>query len=144
MKLWLSMLLILLPLGVMAAPAGNDSFSQGLQAQLGALPMTGSPAHQPLLQGLFPKDTKPVLLAAEGAADAPGKSEGSGEEEIDLREVDWDKIKADKKDKGGKTEVGNGEKEEENGDEENDDKAGGGEIDEGGGWDRLWDAAKSG
>jgi len=143
MKLWLSMLVILLPLGVMAAPAGYSSFSHPDLEALGGTPsLTGAPATQNLSHDSL-KDQRPTLILAHSAADAPGKSEGSAEEEIDLREVDWDKVKADKKDKGGKTEVGNGDKEEEEAGEEKEEE---GEEEKGeeGGWDRLWDAPKLG
>ncbi len=110
MKLWMSVLVILLPLGVMAAPAGNGSFSfPELQAQWDALTGTSSLGDQPLSRGL-----RPFLLAAEGAADEPGKSIGGPEEE------------------NGEEEGGDGEKEEK-------EEEGGG-----GGWDRLWDAPRLG
>jgi hypothetical protein len=77
MKLWLSVLVSLLPLGVMAAPAGNGSFSlPELQAQWDALTGTSSLVDQPLSRGL-----QPFLLVAEGAADEPGKSIGGPDEE---------------------------------------------------------------
>lgn len=115
MKLWLSVLAILLPLGVMAAPAGNSALSfPDLQAQWEDLTQLGASTQSSILRGLFPKGAEPILLAAEGAADKPGESIGGDEEG------------------GEEGEEGEEEAKEEGGEEE------------GGGWDRLWDAPKLG
>jgi hypothetical protein len=149
MKLWLSVLAILLPLGVMAAPAAHGSLSiSDLDAQWKAMPVMGSSFDQPLVPALFPRGAEPFLLASEGAADKPGKSIGGPEEEVDLREVDWDKLKAGKKGEADKTEVGNGGEAGEGGEEGEEDEVElnkeGGEEEGEGGWDRLWDAPKLG
>ena len=146
MKICLIVLVILLPLGVMAAPAGHISLSiPVLSAQWSALPVNSSPASQAVHQ-CFLKDRVPTLILAHSAADSPGKSEGGPDDDIDLREVDWDKVKAGKKGKDVKNgdDKDNGDKDEENGDDEKDDKKDDEEKGEGGGWDRLWDCPKLG
>lgn len=72
------------------------------------------------------------------------KGPGKG---VDLRYVDWDKMKAGQKGKNGNAESGdngeengNGEQEDENGQKNGEDE----QDDGGGGWDRLWNAPKLG
>ena len=148
MKRFFTVLVILLPLGVMAAPAGNGSFpTPDLQTHWSALPVNASPASQAVPQA-FLKDRGTTLILAHSAADSPGKSDGGPDDDIDLREVDWDKVKAGKKSKNGNLknggngeEKGNGEKD---GDDEKDDRKDDEEKGEGGGWDRPWDCPKLG
>jgi hypothetical protein len=91
---------------------------------------------------------------AHSTADKPGKDmkpdNGSGPD-VDLRDVDWDSMKAEKKGKTAKNgngknlaDVASGDKGDENGDDEEDEKDDKDEEDGGGGWDRLWDAPKLG
>jgi len=132
-------LAILLPLGVMAAPAGNGSLSfPELESQRGVLSTTGSAPHQTLLQDLSCKGQVAFLLAAEGAADAPGKSIGGPDNGGGVK---WEDVKEAGKEVG--DEDGNGDEEEANGEEEQEDKEGE-EEEGGGGWDRLWDAPRLG
>jgi hypothetical protein len=138
MKVFLAIVMILVPWGVMVTPAGSVSlFLPDLQAQWSALPLNGFQASQAFPR-TFLKDLGPALVVAHSAADALGKSEGESGEEIDLRDVDWDKVKAGKK--VAEIKNGNGENDEEEADEEKEDE----EKDEGGGWDRLWDCPKLG
>ena len=141
MKIYLTVVLIVLPLGVMAAAVPNGSLStQNLQE-----PLSGSPDFNAVYRASL-SDPQPILLLAHSAADTPGKSEGGDGEEIDLREVDWDKVKAGQKaeeaKKGNGKGDGNG-----NGDEEGDEEKEEDNKDEeeaGGGWDRQWDSPRLG
>jgi hypothetical protein len=140
MKVFLAIVMILLPLGVMATPAGNVSLSD-LQGQWSALPLSGFQASQAFSRTVL-KDLGPALVVAHSSADAPGKSEGVSGGEIDLRDVDWDKVKAGKK--VAEIKNGNGENDEEEADEEREDEKEDEEEDEGRGSDRLWDCPKLG
>lgn len=87
MKVFWAVLLILLPLGVMAAPAGDASyFIPVFQGQWSALPVSGSPASQVVHQG-FMKGRGPSLILAHGAADSP-EDEESGDGEKDENKGD--------------------------------------------------------
>ena len=100
----------------------------------------------------------PFVVAREGT-DSPDKfvkkPDNEDGSDLDLRYVDWDLVKAGKKANGnnGKTEVkdGNNGDNGDNGDKNENDEEGDEkkdreeeEKDGGGGWDRLWDAAKLG
>jgi hypothetical protein len=164
MRLFLAILAILLPLAVMAAQAGSNSLSRvDSQIQWGALPTKASPAQDAVANALFQKDRNASFVIAHSAADSPGKDSKAGNgsgPDLDLRDVDWDSIKAGKKGKSVKNgkngniknrdngeENGNGEEEGKNGEDEEGEKKGEDEKEKdegGGGWDRLWDAAKLG
>jgi hypothetical protein len=147
----------------MAAQAGDNSKSQAdSQVRRGALPTKGLPAQGTVTNALFQKDRNASFVIAHSAADSPGKDSKAGNgsgPDLDLRDVDWDSTKAGNRGKtaknGKKGNIKNGD----NGDEKaNGDKDENGENDEGeekgedekekdeggGGWDRLWDAAKLG
>jgi hypothetical protein len=153
MRRFCAIAIILLPLAVMAAQAGdNYLLHSDLQAQWGALPTKGSPAHDAGTNALLQKDRKGSFVVAHSAADSPGKDvkadNGSGPD-LDLRDVDWDSMKAEKKGKTAK--IGNGknvdkvDNGDENGEDEEGEKDDEDKKDEGeGGWDRLWDAPKLG
>lgn len=161
MRRFLAILAILLPLAVMAAQAGSNSLSRvDSQVQRGALPTKDSPAQDAVANALFQKDRNASFVIAHSAADSPGKDSKAGNgsgPDLDLRYVDWDSIKAEKKGKSGKSgkngnikngdngaENGNGEEEGKNGEDEKDEENDKDEKDGGGGWDRLWDAPKLG
>jgi hypothetical protein len=163
MRRFLAILAILLPLAVMAAQAGDNSQSRvDSQLRRGALPTKGLPAQDAVTRALFQKDRNASFVIAHSAADSPGKDSKTGNgsgPDLDLRDVDWDSIKVGKKGKTGKNgkkgnikngdngdEKGNGDKDE-NGEDEEGEKKGEDEKEKdegGGGWDRLWDAAKLG
>jgi hypothetical protein len=75
-----ALVVILIPLGVMVAPAGMGSLSvPDRQAQWGTLAVT---ALDPLPQGVLPKGSEPFLLAVEGTADVTDRGEEeSGDQE---------------------------------------------------------------
>jgi hypothetical protein len=154
-----AIVLILLPLAVIAAQAGSNSFSMpDLQAQWADPRGQASTDFLADSTSSFQKGVGAPILVARSAADTPGKDvkspeNGSGSD-LDLRYVDWDLVKAGAKGKSGNGKAavkngdngGNGDKDENGGDDE-DEKKGEGEEEKdegGGGWDRLWDAAKLG
>jgi hypothetical protein len=152
MKGFFTVLVVLLPLAVMAAHADQTpSLVPDVQTQWGAKSPSGSPIHLTFPQAVFHRERASSFAVAHSAADSPGKAidkAGGASGDLDLREVDWDKVKADKKAKNGNGKNGdNGDK---NGDEEDEadeeDKKDGEDEEEKGaeGWDRLWDAPKLG
>jgi hypothetical protein len=149
MRRFCTIAIILLPLAVMAAQAGDNYLLRSdLQAQWGALPTKGSPANNAGTNTLLQKDRNASFVVAHSAADSPGKEakadNGSGPV-LDLRDVDWDSMKPGKKGKVVKNGiVKNGDNGEENGENEEDEEKSDDEKDGGGGWDRLWDAPKAG
>lgn len=109
-----------------------------------ASPPNGTQAHHTASKAHFGIDRGAVLLA-HGAADSPGKDlkkpESEPGDDLDLREVDWEKVRSGGKGKngnGGNGDKGNGVGEEEDKDEKE------GEEEAGAGWNRLWDAPKLG
>jgi hypothetical protein len=156
MRRFLAITAILLPLAVLATQAGSNSLPRvDSQVQWGALPTKASPAQDAVANAPFQKDRNASFVIAHSAADSPGKGSKAGNgsgPDVDLRDVDWDSMKAEKKGKTAKNGngknlagVANGDKGDENGDDEEDEKDGEDKEDEGeGGWDRLWDAPKLG
>jgi len=149
MKRYFVVLVILLPLAVMAAPVGDISRSvPDLQKQWGGQPQSYSPIHRAFPQVVFQEDPGSSFLVAHSAADSPGKAiekDSGPSDDLDLRDVDWDKVKAEKKAKNGNGKNGdngdkNGDEEEEEDEKDEKDEGDGG----GGGWDRLWDCPKLG
>ncbi len=152
MKKSLFILLVMVPLTVVAArayghlPQSNSQIGQSITA---ANVSQGNSAGSQILSG---NGVSPSVRVAHNAPARPFpdvKGDNKPEEDLDLRIVDWDKMKADQKPKvapNGKNgdkeeENGNGDEEEEDGEKEN----GEDEKDEGdGGWDRQWDAPKLG
>jgi hypothetical protein len=133
MKKFLGLIAIVLPVAVMAVQPGCNSFAgvnPAAEQWTGVAPIGVADPILHATPGLSRAGGGPLLLA----------------KDIDLREVDWDKVKSGKNGSGDDS-VGNEMKddgddgEEEDGEEEKDDKDG---EEEGGGWDRRWDAPKSG
>jgi len=152
MKRFFTVLVILLPLAVTAAQAGGISPSgSDLQARWDALAVKGLPAHYTVPTASFQEKWEASFVVAHSAPDSPGKGvkkDKGPSDDLDLREVDWDKVKAGNKVKNGDGKNGdNGDKngDGEDGEDEKDEKAEKDENDEGGGgWDRLWDAPRLG
>ena len=75
MKVFLAIVMILLPLGVMAAPVGHISHSiYGLQAKGSASPENGSLAHGGVPQTSFHKELVSSFMVAHAAADSLSKA----------------------------------------------------------------------
>jgi hypothetical protein len=153
-----AIVVILLPLAVIAAQAGSNSFSMpDSQPQWSGLRGHGPSDHFADSISSFQRRAEAPILVAHGAADSPGKGAQAPEKGsasvLDLRYVDWDLVKAGTKGKSGNgTAVikngdnGNGDKDE-NGEDEEDAKKGEDEKEKdeaGGGGERLWDAPKLG
>jgi len=81
MKLCLTVALIVLPLGVIAATMPNGSLS-GMDLQE---PVSASPTFNTVHQASSP-DWHPTLLLAHSAADTPGETEEGEEEREDEKE----------------------------------------------------------
>jgi len=146
----LAVALIFLPATVMAKQGGGSTLTgDDFLSLSGAWLVKATEARPrihpncvPLVDGQFP-----ALAAANGSAPDKGskKAESVKEDDIDLRYVDWDEMKAGKsgKDGNGVSEKANGDGDNED-EEEKDEKEGGDKEGGGGGWDRPWDAPKLG
>jgi hypothetical protein len=150
MKKALFILLVMVPLTVVAVQAYGHLLQSNVQIGKSIAPADISREYGDGSQSLSGTDMISSVRVAHNAPARPFpdvKGNDKSEEDLDLRIVDWDKVKTDKKpgvapsgkDKNGDNgeENGNGDKEdeeEENGDEEKDE----------GGWDRQWDAPKLG
>jgi hypothetical protein len=149
---------ILFPLAVGAAEAGSDSFSLSdckvHKTRSFILKEAKASQQAPQANAQQGKGPFPVAPARSGAADiVVKKAEEGSEKEIDLRNVDWQTVKGNDKEKDENVkngdegeDKGDGDKEGEDDDKKDDkkddkDKK---EDEGGGGWDRLWDAPKLG
>lgn len=149
MKRFLTVLVILLPLAVMAAQAGSISISEtDLEGQRGALSVKESPTHYAVPAISFQEKWVAPFVVAQNTADSPGKGvkkDDGPSDDWDLRDVDWDKVEAGKKGKNGNGKNRDDGEKNGDGEDEKDEKDGKDEKDEGDGvWDRLWDAPKLG
>jgi hypothetical protein len=143
---------ILLPLAVMAAQADGNSFSvPDPQARYTGIGVQATPDR--FLDSIpsFQKSPGTPMVVAHGAADSPGKDvkgpENGAGSDLDLRYVDWDKVKPGAKGKHGSVKNGDNGDKDENVEGEEDEKKGDDEKEKnegGGGWDRLWDTPKLG
>jgi len=149
MKRFFTVLVILLPLAVMAAQAGGISPSgSDLQGRWDALAVKGLLAHYTVPTASFQEKREASFVVAHSAPDSPGKAvkkDKGPSDDLDLRDVDWDRVKAGKKVKNGNGKNGDNGEKNGDGEDERDEKEDKDEKDEGGGgWDRLWDAPKLG
>ncbi|AFM23432.1 hypothetical protein [Desulfomonile tiedjei] len=151
MKKLLFILLVMVPLTVVAGQAYGSHLLQS-SSQIGHSITSANFSHRysdgsGILSG---NDAKASVRVAHNAPARPFpdiKGDDKPGEDLDLRIVDWDKAKTDKKPKvapAGENEKGDNGEENGNG-EENEEENGQDEKDDGvGGWDRQWDCPKLG
>jgi hypothetical protein len=153
MKKSLFILLVMVPLAVVAAQAYGHLLQSNSQIGQSITPANVSQRYSDGSQSLSGNNVIPSGRLAHNAPGRPFpdvKGDDKSEEDLDLRIVDWDKAKTDKKPKvapSGKDKNGDNGEENGNGEEKEDEEEENGEDekDEGnGGWDRQWDAPKLG